>query len=433
MFPLPLPGVGWAAFLLVLFTAEASALPPLQLYLELTPSGGSVKLPPGTYAGPATIRKPLTIDGAGEVTIDGQGEGSVLTVEAEGVTLRGLHITRSGESHDKVDAAILVKARHAVIEENTIDDSLFGIHLSGGGDHVVRNNRIRSRNVPVTLRGDAIRLWYSHGNLIEGNHIDSSRDLVFANSRDNRVIGNRIRHGRLGMEFVYSPGNRVEGNIIEESEAGITVIYSDDVTLRGNRIHHLRKLTGSGISIKESYNIDISANLVTHCAVGLLATAPLEPENILYIHHNLFAFNDTALYFYGEKGNHEIHDNRFHNNFTDVMGSAPRSTRYNRWRKNSWDLYEGFDLDGDSIGDLPHEVHLFSERLWMDRSMVRLWRGTPALSLVDYMERLIPWSEPVLLFADPEPRMERGPADLEEGHRQLLGSAIESRERDDPE
>lgn len=386
--------------------AGALALPPLQLFVTLTPAGGTLKPEPGRYSGPVVIDKPLILDGGGEVIIDGGGAGTVLTITADGVAVRGLHLTRSGSSHDGVDAGILVKADGVTVEDNRIDQALFGIHLSSASDTVVRNNRISSfESLDSTLRGDAIRLWYSHGNRIEGNRIQHTRDLVFSNSSDNRIIGNHISHSRQGMELVYSPRNQIRGNTICHNTSGIAVIYSDDLSLTGNRILHLRKLTGSGISVKESYNILIADNKIAHSALGILATAPLEPENILKIKENLFTYNDVALYFYGEKGGHLIEGNRFVDNFVDVMGSAPPTTRLNRWLGNYWDRYQGFDLDRDGRGDLPHRVFLYSDRIWMERSMARFYRGSVALSLVDFIERLLPTSDPDLIYTDQEPLM----------------------------
>ncbi len=384
----------------------ARALPPLQLYVALTPAGGTLKPEPGTYAGPVTIDKPITIDGGGKVTIDGGGEGTVLTILADGVTVKGLHLTRSGTSHDGVDAGILVKADHVILEDNLIDEVLFGIHLSNANDNLIRNNRIRSlADRDISIRGDGIRVWYSHGNTIENNDIRGVRDLVFSNASENRILGNRIRDSRISMEFVYSPDNEVRGNLLEHNVTGITVIYSQSIDIRENRIAHMRKLTGSGITVKESYAISIDHNEIAHCAVGLLATSPLQPENILHIEHNLFTYNDLATYFYGEKGGHEIHSNRFMDNFVDVMGSAPPTTRLNHWEGNYWDRYSGFDLDGDGVGDQPYRVWLYSERIWMERSMARFFRGSVALSLVDFMERLIPGSEPELIYEDDRPLM----------------------------
>ncbi|WP_457667469.1 right-handed parallel beta-helix repeat-containing protein, partial [Thiolapillus sp.] len=186
--------------MLLLLLHPALALPPLQLYVEITPEGGTLKPPPGEYSGPVVIRKRITLDGGGQVTVNGGGNGSILTIEADGTVIKGLHLSHSGDSHDKVDAGILIKANDTVVQDNTIDDSLFGIHLSNAHGNKVIGNRISSKDRDVTLRGDGIRLWYSHENLIQDNHIENSRDMVISNSRENRIIGNSMRHSRISME-----------------------------------------------------------------------------------------------------------------------------------------------------------------------------------------------------------------------------------------
>lgn len=391
--------------LLLFLTQSALALPPLQLYVEITPEGGTLKPPPGEYSGPVLIRKRITLDGGGKVIVNGGGSGSIVTIEADNAVVRGLRLINSGDSHDKVDAGILVKANDTLVENNIIEDSLFGIHLSNAHGNQIIGNRISSKDRDVTLRGDGIRLWYSHENLIQDNVINNSRDMVFSNARENRVIGNRMANSRISMELIFSPDNEIQGNSFIDNYNGITIIYSDELKVTDNHILRMRKLTGSGISVKESYDILIAGNEIAHCAVGLLATSPLEAENILTISQNLFTFDDVAVYFYGEKGGHQIHNNSFIDNFVDAMGSTTNTSRQNHWKGNYWDRYQGFDLNRDGVGDQPHRVYLYADSIWMERSMARFYRGTPALSLIDFVERLIPSSDPNLMYADPQPLM----------------------------
>ncbi len=392
--------------LLICLLEPALALPPLQLYVEITPEGGTLKPPPGEYSGPVVIRKRITIEGGGKVKVNGGNSGSILTIEADGAVVRGLHLHNSGESHDKVDAGILVKANDTVVENNIIEDSLFGIHLSNAHGNRIIGNRISSKDRDVTLRGDGIRLWYSHENLIQDNIILDSRDMVFSNARENHIINNKMSRSRISMELVFSPGGKIRGNTFIDNYSGIVIIYSDDLKVSDNHILRMRKLTGSGISVKESYNILIRNNEIAHCAVGLLATSPLESKNILTISGNLFTFNVIATYFYGEKGGHVIQRNRFIDNFTDAMGSVTDTSRLNHWSRNYWDSYRGFDLNKDGTGDQPYRVYLYADSIWMENPMARFYRGTPALSLIDFVERLIPSSEPNLMYADPTPLME---------------------------
>jgi nitrous oxidase accessory protein len=384
--------------------APARALPPLQLYVELTPSGGVLKPPPGRYAGPVVLRKPITLDGGGEVTLDGGGRGTVLSVKTDDCIVRGLQVVGSGDSHDRVDAGILVEADRTLVEDNRLEDVLFGIHLRGADDNLIRGNRISSRGQTPSLRGEGLRLWHSHNNRLESNDITGVRDLVITNSTANLLQGNTIRDSRIGLELVFSPQTEIRGNRFEKDSTGILVMYSNDVVVAENHLSDLRDVSGFAVSVKGSSQVRIQDNQILHCATGLSANAPLSPENILYLEGNRFAYNDVALYFYGEKGGHRIHDNRFENNLTDVRVSASTTAVDNDWRGNYWDTYRGVDLDGDGVGDAPHELHLYADRIWMDRPATRFFRGSPLLEVVDFMERLAPFSPPQMVLRDVEPR-----------------------------
>ena len=128
-----------------LLSWPALALPPLQPWIDVTPAGGTLKPPPGSYAGPVIITRAMVLDGDGQVTIDGGGTGTVLTLHGSGATLRGLRIVGSGGSHDKVDSGILVEGDGNTIEGNTVEDVLFGITLHQANDNRLLRNVIRSR------------------------------------------------------------------------------------------------------------------------------------------------------------------------------------------------------------------------------------------------------------------------------------------------
>jgi nitrous oxidase accessory protein len=393
----------------ILLPGVSYCLPPLQLFIELTPPGGVLRPPPGSYSGPVVISRPLTLDGGGQVTIDAEGSGTVLSIKADGVVVRGVHLTNSGESHNDVDAGLLLAANDALIENNVIDNVLFGIHLRQANDSTIRGNRISSKPFTTGLRGDGIRLWYSNDNLIEGNTLLKVRDIIITNSADNRITGNSIQESRVGIQFVFSPGNLVEKNIISNNETGLVILYSNDLVIRSNHLEHMRSFAGSALALKESSNVVITENEILHCAIGVGANAPTHPENIYHLKQNRFAYNDIALYFYGENGGHIIHNNRFENNLVPVAVSAPMSARANEWRGNYWDRYEGFDLDHDGIGDTEHNIYLYSDRIWMDRPMTRFFRGSTLLELIDFIERLAPFSEPDLILTDPNPRIDSIP------------------------
>ena len=371
----------------------------------MTPSGGTLKPPPGKYSGPVIIKKPIVIDGLGKVELDGGGQGSVITIKADKTIIRGLHITHSGASHDSVDAGVSIEANDCVLENNKLDNVLFGIQLKQANGNIVKNNTISSLSRDISIRGDGIRMWYSHENTIENNKMDRVRDFASNNSSDNRIIGNTIRNSRIGMEFIYSNNNEVANNTITHNTTGIVLIYSNKLNIHDNQISHMRKLTGAGLSFKESAEVMVVNNTVAHCAVGLQANSPLDPENHMIVDGNLFTYNVLGVYFYGERGGHILRNNRFENNFTDALGSGSMTIRDNIWEGNYWDNYRGFDRDKNGIGDAPHNVYLYSERIWGNNPKLKFFRGSPVMEMLDISLRLAPFNEPKLQYSDPSPRM----------------------------
>lgn len=180
---------------LLLAPAYAASPTPLQPLIDATPPGGTLRLAPGSYAGPAMIAKSMSMEGGRQAVIIGDGKSTVLSVAATGVTLRGLRLTGSGESHDRIDAGLLLEGDEHLVEDNEIDDVLFGIHLKQVNRSRVIANRIVGKKLTVAMRGDAIRMWYSRHNLVADNVFSRARDLTIANSTDNQIIGNRFSDG----------------------------------------------------------------------------------------------------------------------------------------------------------------------------------------------------------------------------------------------
>jgi len=394
-------------FLLLFASLAVHAASSLQPLIDATPSGGVLRPAPGTYAGPATIAKPMTLDGGGKVVVEGNGKGTVLTLAASGAVLRGLRLAGSGDSHDGIDAGLLVEGDDNLVEDNVVDDVLFGIHVRQGNRNRIVGNRVSGRPAPRGQRGDGLRLWYSRHNRIEGNAFRTVRDLTFANSPDNLIKDNRLEDGRYGMQFIFSPRARVEDNRLADTDTGIAVLYSPDLTVRGNTIAHALDGGGAGIAFKDSGSALVENNQVLHCATGLSANAPLNAEAVLTVRNNRFAHNVVGMYFYGEKGGHRITGNRFENNLTQVAVSAAGVGEANLWQGNAWSDYQGFDRDHDGIGDTPHEIWLYTDRIWMETPRAKFFANSPALELLDLLERLAPFASPSLILRDTAPRMVR--------------------------
>ncbi|NJD33283.1 MAG: hypothetical protein FIA96_00310 [Betaproteobacteria bacterium] len=68
-------------FLAFFLAAAAASAASLQELIDLTPAGGTLKLAPGSYAGPVRVNKSLTVDGGGKAAIVGSGRGTGAAAE----------------------------------------------------------------------------------------------------------------------------------------------------------------------------------------------------------------------------------------------------------------------------------------------------------------------------------------------------------------
>lgn len=401
-----------AAFLgsLFFYTAgQAAGLPSFQALVDAAEKDSTLVPEPGTYAGPVILDYPLTIDGKGKVTIDGGGEGSVIYLDTDGAVIKNLRLTNSGSSHNDIDAGVQVRGKFNVIKDNVIDNTLFGIDLQQSDHNIVRRNRISSKPVDLGVRGDSVRLWYSFNNKITDNIIRDSRDMVIWYSADNTIARNDSRNGRYSLHFMYSRFNDVDSNHYENNSVGIFLMYSDSVVVRNNYIAYANGPTGMGIGFKETSDVEIANNRVLYCATGMyIDVSPYDPETTNRIHDNVIAFTNIAINFLNDWTGNVFERNAFKGNQTQISVAGGKTANRNTWKGNYWDDYQGFDLDKDGIGDTPYELFGYADRIWMDIPAARFLKGTPVMAVIDFLERLAPFSKPDKLVMDEQPMMSSG-------------------------
>ncbi len=387
-------------------SATETALQPL---IDAAEAGSVVTPKPGRYAGPVVITKPITLDGGGNVIVDGRGTGTVVFIKTDGATVKNLHITASGDQHNDLDAGLRIEGNSNVVKDNTITESLFGIDLQESHNNVVRRNTISSKgDVALGVKGDALRLWYSRHNRIEENVIRGSRDLVVWYSSENTIARNEVSDGRYGLHLMYAKNNVIEENVLSANAVGISLMYDEGDVIRRNRVFKALGAAGVGIGMKEASNIVLEDNEILYNAVGLsFDVSPFEPESTVRTHHNRIAFNDIGVSFLSDRPGSIFTDNMFQANGQHVAMRLFESATRAEWNGNYWDDYEGFDRDQDGFGDRPQVLRSYADRLWMDVPPAALFKGTPALSTLDFIERLAPFSEPLLLLKDEHPRMRR--------------------------
>jgi nitrous oxidase accessory protein len=395
-------------FMLMERDKRVHGLKPFQALVDQAPAGSVLKPPPGRYAGPVIINKPLTIDGGGQVVIDAGDKGTVMVLNASHAVLRGLHLTGSGDSHDTDDSCLDVRGNHNLIENVKIDDCLFGIDLKQANDNVLRGNSIRSKDRELGVRGDGLRLWYSNNNLIEKNEIIDSRDMVAWYANKNIFRDNLGRRSRYSIHFMFANDNIVERNAFYDNAVGVYFMYTEGGIARGNIISHATGATGMGIGFKEASGALIENNEIIYCGVGIGSDlSPFQPDSTIEIRGNRFAYNGIGIMFNSETGGNHMADNIFEGNLTQVSyggRSSSNDNARNTWSANFWDDYQGFDRNGDGIGDRTHELYSYADQIWIELPVARFFRSSPVMELLDFLERLAPFSTPDLILRDEKPR-----------------------------
>ncbi|MGK5094705.1 nitrous oxide reductase family maturation protein NosD [Deltaproteobacteria bacterium TL4] len=395
----------WFIVAVLLGSRSLSAAPMLQSLIDNTPSGGILALSPGRYEGSVVIDKPLTMESTqGQVIIDGGGTGSVITIKADGVTLRNLHITNSGDSHDHINAGISVFSSNNKLLYNTIDHTLFGIELREAHNNLVEGNDISSKPSELGARGDSIKVWASHNNTFQKNKLHDSRDMVIWYSNNSVIQDNEAWNNRYSLHFMYTDTNTIRNNRYSNNAVGIFLMYSKNSLLEENEILASQGATGMGMGMKEVDNMTLLNNRIIYCTMGLyLDQSPSDPLNYNLIFGNQIAYNLQGIVFHSTLKNNVFKGNALVDNIEGVIVHANGTAIKNIWEGNYWSDYEGFDRNRNGYGDRDYVNYVYLDQLWMNDPWIRFYFASPVISMLNFLAKLAPFSEPRLLVRDSMP------------------------------
>ena len=183
-------------------------------------------------------------------------------------------------------------------------------------------------------------------------------------------------------------------------------MYSDSVEIRDNYIANAVGPTGVGIGFKETSDVTIERNKILYNATGLyLDVSPYQPDTTNRFRDNLIAYNGIGIRWLNDWTGNVFENNFFKANISQVVVEGGKTANRNLWRGNFWDDYEGFDRDRDGVGDTPYEHIGYADRIWMDVPPAQFFKGSPMLEVLDFLERLAPFSEPDVIVRDDAPLM----------------------------
>ncbi|MGJ8527399.1 nitrous oxide reductase family maturation protein NosD [Maritalea sp.] len=387
----------FACLLIVFYAATAVArdwqvVPEgdaLAIALKTAEAGDVIRLAPGTYQGPIEINNSITIDGQGHAHIKGNETGSVVTITAKDVVVRGLKITGSGSEGDGRDAGITIAktADRALVEENTLIGNLVGIDIHGTKNAMVRANKIEGRlDHRMNARGNGIYVWNAAGSKVVGNDIRYGRDGIFVNtSKKNEFVGNRMQDLRFAIHYMHANQSVVRNNVSLGNHLGYAIMYSDNVTIEGNlsrgdrdhgiMLNYTNKSSILGNRIEQGgekcvfiYNAhknEFTANLFSQCQIGIHFTAGSERN--LFV-QNAFVGNRTQVKYVGSK-------------WVDwsVEGKG-----------NYWSDHSAFDLDGNGIADAAYRPNDIMDHVLWTQPAAKSLMGSPAIQLIRWSQSAFP-------------------------------------------
>ena len=358
--------------------------------IKAASAGDKVEVRPGIYKENVLLDRSVQLVGIGKPVILGLGKASVVTIAAEGCLLRGFIIEHSGGMLVEEDAGVLLERGNNRIEDNNLRDVLFGIYLLQSDHNYIAHNTIQGRRLPdIGDRGSGIHIWNSNYNTLESNTIVEARDGMYLQNANHSVIrGNQVHDLRYGLHYMYSDDNEFEGNVFSNNVAGAAIMYSKRVRFRHNAFLHNRGFASYGVLFQSDEDCTAEENLVADNGVGIF----MEGLQRTVFRRNTISSNDLAFRIFSSSTGNLFEQNNIVENLSpiEVIGSHTD----NRWNGaaagNYWSDYDGFDLDGNGIGDTPYKIQNIFEHLEAGMPLLRFYLFSPAAQSLEMTERGFP-------------------------------------------
>ncbi len=351
--------------------------------------GDILRLAPGTYHETLVFDRPMVLDGQGEATLEGGGQGSVITVTGPDVTVKGLTVIGSGSSHDTIDSGIqLTKTATAPqILNNVLLGNLYGVDIHGAKDALVKGNRIEGRHDHhVNARGNGVYVWNSPGAIVEGNDIRYGRDGIFVNTSKNNIFrDNLFRDTRFSVHYMYANDSEVSGNVSIGNDLGYAVMFSKNVKVIGNVSINDRE---HGVMLNYANQSEIRDNFVRGAKERCTFLYNANKNDFI---GNWFEGCDIGIHFTAGSQDNRIVNNSFIGNRTQVKYV---STQWVEWsedgRGNYWSDFAAYDVDGDGIADMPYRPNDSMDHVLWTQPSAKLLLGSPAVQLVRWSQAAFP-------------------------------------------
>ncbi|WP_040253391.1 nitrous oxide reductase family maturation protein NosD [Psychroserpens mesophilus] len=397
-------------FLVILMTSTTYASPlevckrcpvsTLEEAISQSKDFDTIVVKKGTYKEHAIlVNKPLTIIGENYPVIDGELKGEIITITADNVTVDGLFIINVGTSYTEDFAAIRVKkSKHFLIQNLVLEKLFFGIYIEKSSYGKIFHNKVIGDAVEEYNSGNGIQLWYSNHIEIEHNYVEHVRDGIYLEFSDDCIIKNNVSalNIRYGLHFMFSNDDTYQDNTFENNGAGVAVMFSKKIKMYNNIFKENWGTASYGMLLKEINDAEIIGNTFEDNTIAI----NIEGSNRIIYKHNNFMNNGWAIKVKGACYTNTFVENNFLYNSFDIAYNSKIND--NKFDRNYWSSYTGYDLDKDGVGDVPYRpVKLFSYIVNRTPETIILLRSM-FIDIIDFSEKVSPVFTPDnLLDANP--------------------------------
>ena len=360
--------------------------------IEGAENGDTVYVKKGLYKeGNIVINKSIVFLGENFPVLDGDKKYEVISVKAHHVTISGFKIQHSSYATlDDPGGVKIYNANYVTIENNILYDNFFGIYVQYGKHCLIKNNKIVAIGKEEQSIGNGIHCWKSDSLLIIGNHVTGHRDGIYFEFVTHSVIWRNISISniRYGLHFMFSNDDAYISNVFKANGAGVAVMFTKKVIMINNTFSENWGDASYGLLLKEINDSYIENNLFEKNTSGIF----MEGTNRIIILKNRFNDNGWAMKIQASCMDNTVTTNNFISNTFDIATNG--NLVLNTFKENYWDKYIGYDLDKNSIGDVPYRpLSLYSVLAEKIPSSMLLYQSF-MITLLDKSEKIFPTLTP---------------------------------------
>ena len=289
--------------------------------------GDTIIVHSGVYYENVYVNMSVTLKGIGYPVVDANGSGSVITLNADGITLVGFNATNSGGMWECAGINV-ISSNNTITGNNVRNNGWNGIRVVSSCNNSITSNNLCNNEYSISLSD-------SNNNTITDNNVSNNKygGIYLADSSNNNSItGNTFVNNGLRVDDSYQ--NIVAGNIVN----GKPLVYLEDAS------DYTVKDAGQVILVNCT-NITVENGELSNTDVGI---ALWKTENSRISNNNVSNNNCGSISISDSSNNNTITGNKVCNNNGDgisIYDSCNNSITGNNASSNS---NVGIYLSGDS-------------------------------------------------------------------------------------